>query len=169
MDNTIKKYAPFWRKPLHLAAIGLVSGWLGVFGVPTIASMSALPLATLPAIAQSSVTDEEVKQYARSVLTIDQYRNEAYTLIKDLLLTENMDINSVGVSCTSIDVSRVPRSIRRQVRGILIDYCNQSQDAVEENGMSSQRFNEITELHRSDETLYERIQQELLRLQQPAQ
>jgi hypothetical protein len=126
-----------------------------------------MPLAPLAALAQSDVSNEEITQYALAVLEMDPYRNEAYTEIKDLLMTVDMDISEVTVSCSDTqDISRVPRSIRRQVREILVDYCNQAQDIVEANGLNSRRFNEITQAHETDEALFERIQQELIRLQQ---
>jgi hypothetical protein len=149
---------------LRFAAIGVVSGWLGVFGIPAI---STTPLAVRPAIAQASITDGEVNQYARSVLEIDQYRNTAYTEIQDLLASVAMEFSDINVSCSDTqDISQVPRSVRRDVRELLVDYCNRAQAVVEENGLSPRRFNEITEAHGTDTTLYERIQQELIRLQQ---
>ncbi|MDB9529139.1 DUF4168 domain-containing protein [Oscillatoria sp. CS-180] len=157
------------RKTSKLLAIGLISSWLGIVGLP-IASVTELPLTTQAAIAQSSITNEEINQYARAVLLIDQYRNAAYTQIKDILLTVNMDISEINISCSDPDnISDVPRSVRRDVRSILTQYCNQSQDAVEAAGLSPRRFNEITQAHAEDSTIFERIQQELIRLQQQSE
>lgn len=156
------------RQPtLKLLATGLVSGWLGVIGLPAMPVTTPLPLTQQAAIAQSNISNEEITQYARAVLAIDQYRNTAYTEIKDILLTVQMDISDINVSCTDTqDISEVPRSVRRDVREILTRYCNQSRSAVEDNELTSRRFNQITEAHSSDQTIFERIQQELIRLQQ---
>lgn len=162
----VKQMSSRWRGTLRLLAVGAVSGWLGVVGLPISASLS-VPLTTSAAIAQTSISNEEITQYARAVLEIDQYRNAAYTEIKDILLTVDMNISEINVSCTDTqNLSDVPRSVRRSVREILTSYCNQSQDTVEENGLSPRRFNEITAAHEADQNLFERIQQELLRLQQ---
>lgn len=153
------------RQTLKLLATGVVSGWLGVIGLPA-TSIAQLPLTQQAAIAQSDISNEEITQYARAALAIDQYRNSAYTEIKDILLTVQMDISEIDVRCTDTqDLSKVPGSVRRDVREILTRYCNQSNTAVEDAGLTSRRFNQITDAHNSNETVYERIQQELLRLQ----
>ena len=158
--------SPRFRGTLRLLTAGLVSGWLGVIGLPA-NFVSSLPLATQAAFAQSNISNEEITQYARAVLQIDQYRSEAYTEIKDILLGFDMDVSEIDVTCSNTqNISDVPRSARRQVREIISDYCNQSQDAVEATGLSPRRFNEITEAHEADQTIFERIQQELIRLQQ---
>jgi hypothetical protein len=152
-----------WSK---LLAIGVVSGWLGVVGLPATTG-AQLPLTQQAAIAQSSISNEEVTQYARAVLAIDRYRNAAYTQIKDILLTVEVDISAIDMSCTNTqNISEVPRSVRREVREILTRYCNDSRQAVEDTGLTPRRFNQITDAHAADETVFERIQQELLRLQE---
>ncbi|MEM1310526.1 MAG: DUF4168 domain-containing protein [Cyanobacteria bacterium P01_D01_bin.71] len=167
MTNTLVKN--IFRQPLpaaKLLTVGLLSSWLGIMGLP-IAPTAHLSLAAQAAVAQTGISNEEITQYARAVLAIDQYRNTAYTEIKDILLTVEMDISDINVSCTNTqDVSEVPRSVRRDVREIITSYCNQSRKAVEDNDLSPRRFNEITQAHGSDQTVFERIQQELLRLQQ---
>lgn len=167
MNSTLTKYRHRgWRGATQLFATGLVSAWLGVLGLPP-TPIAGLPLTMPAAIAQGTISNEEITQYARAVLAIDQYRNEAYTQIKDILLTVQMDISDVNVSCSNTqDISNVPRSVRREVREILTGYCNQSQEVVAANGLTPRRFNEITKAHAEDQTVFERIQQELIRLQQ---
>ncbi len=153
------------QRTLKLLATGVVSGWLGVIGLPA-TSIAQLPLTQQAAIAQSDISNEEITQYAQAALAIDQYRNSAYTEIKDILLTVQMDISEIDVSCTNTqDISDVPRSVRQDVREILTRYCNQSRTAVEDTGLAPRRFNQITEAHQADTTVFERIQQELIRLQ----
>lgn len=125
------------------------------------------PFLTAAANAQTSVTTEEIVQYARSVLEIDGYRTEAYTQIKDLLQSVNLDIDQLGAGCSDTQaVANLPRTVRKQVQELLVGYCNQAQDIVEVNGLTSRRFNEITSAHRENAVLSQQIQQELIRLQQ---
>ncbi|MGD1943574.1 MAG: DUF4168 domain-containing protein [Leptolyngbyaceae cyanobacterium] len=168
MKNTlIKPKSLLLRGTCRWLATGVVASWLGVVGLPAVPSLSGLPLTTQAAIAQSEITNAEITKYAQAVLAIDAYRNAAYTQIKDILLTVEMDINDVNVSCSNTQsLSEVPRSVRRDVREILTTYCNQSQDVVEANDLTPRRFNEITDAHETDNTVFERIQQELIRLQQ---
>ena len=163
----VKQMSPQqWRRTRRLLATGVISGWLGIVGLsPSIFPGS--PLTTQAAIAQINISNEEITQYARAVLKIDQYRNDAYTKIKNILLTVDLNISEMSVSCSDAqNLSNVPRPVRREVREILTSYCNQSHDAVEETGLTPRRFNEITAAHEADQTVFERIQQELLRLQQ---
>ncbi|NER78704.1 MAG: DUF4168 domain-containing protein [Leptolyngbya sp. SIO1D8] len=160
------------RQPLkmshRLLIASLAASVLGVIGLPSSLIPEQMPLVTMAAIAQTEITAEEIIQYARAVLEIDSYRTEAYTKIKDLLLTVDTDVSEIGVSCSNTqNISNVPRSVRREVQDILVGYCNQAQDVVEANGLTSRRFNEITAEHQNDESLFQRIQQELIRLQQP--
>jgi hypothetical protein len=145
-----------------LSAIAV--GYVTVMGIGLRGTVYWAGLA-VPAIAQTSATPEEINQYAQAVLAIDRYRNEAYTEVKNLLLSVNMDMSQINATCDQQDFSQVPRSVRRQVREILVDYCNQAKDIVENSGLTSRRFNDITQALSMDQVLYERIQQELIRLQ----
>lgn len=164
-----------WHRPAFpmllgqaVVTLGLTVGLVGlVYGGPHRFWGHDLPgVGTEIAQAQTPVTDEEIRQYARSVLQMDAYRNEAYTEIKDLLLTVDVDISSVTLGCTNSDLPGVPRRVRRQVEEIMINYCNQARDIVEGNGLTAERFNEITAAHREDEALAERIRAELARQQE---
>lgn len=138
---------------------------ISLVGIPGTSGIR-LPLGSLVAIAQTSVTNEEIAQYAQSVLDMDSYRAEAYEEISQILLLVGTDINDIGITCSDMDeISRVPRSVRRDVEDILVSYCNQAQDIVTDNGLTPRRFNEITKAHSQDQRLYDRIQQELIRLQ----
>lgn len=150
----------------YFAAAGLITGSIALAELPAPLS-EAVPLATRPAIAQVEVTPDEIGQYAQAVLEIDGHRAEAYTQIKNLLLSVNFDIGDVSVSCSNTQqISKVPRAVRQQVRNLFVGYCNRAQDIVQGTGLSPRRFNEITSAHQENNALSERIQQELIRLQQ---
>ncbi|MEM6425618.1 MAG: DUF4168 domain-containing protein [Cyanobacteria bacterium P01_H01_bin.119] len=118
------------------------------------------------ALAQAGVTDVEVLSYARSVLQMESSRSEAYTEVKNMMMDIGLNIGDFEVSCTNTRLSDIPRSIRRQVRGIIVDFCNSAADIVEENGLGANRFNEITAAHRRDQALAGRIQRAMIDLQQ---
>lgn len=163
----IQKMFTYMKLPGLPLAASLAVGIVGIVGLPANLTGSVPPLGMTPAIAQAEITPEEIIQYARSVLEIDSYRTEAYTEIKDLLLTVDVNIAEVSVSCADTQgISQIPRTVRRQVRERLIGYCNQAQDVVAVNGLSPRRFNQITSAHRENPILSERIQQELIRIQQ---
>lgn len=146
---------------LMAGVMGLVSGGPAQFWGQTLPGTGAAI-----AQAQTTVADEEIVRYALSVLQMEIYRNEAYTEIKDLLLTVNVDIKDVTLVCTDSDLPGVPRRERRQVEDIMITYCNQARDIVEVNGFTPERFNEITDAHQENEALAERIRAELARQQE---
>lgn len=155
--------------PKRLLVIGFTSSLLALMGGPIQRTTGEWMLAPSAAIAQTSITDEEVTQYARAVLQMDAHRSEAYTRVKDLLLTVDMSVSDVSMSCTNPrrDLSQVPRSIRSEVEEVLVTYCNQAREIVAENGLTANRFNEITAAHQEDDALAERIRRTLIQLQQP--
>ncbi|MEM9164623.1 MAG: DUF4168 domain-containing protein, partial [Cyanobacteria bacterium P01_F01_bin.4] len=121
----------------------------------------------LPAHAQT-VTDEEVRNYAESVLQMDDSRLTAYTQISDILTSQGLDVTEYNLSCPNAqNLTEVPRQVRSRVQSVLIDYCNAARIIVEENGLTVRQFNNITSAHRDDEDLAQRIQAEIASLQQP--
>lgn len=154
----------------HSLAVGLAVGALGLVGLPFMSSVPA-PLTAQPAIAQSSVSDDEIRNYAMAVLAMDEPRKQAYTAIEAMLTSDGrISVNEVALTCSSArNLGDVPRSIRRDVEKVLFGYCNQAREIVASNGLTPQRFNEITNTHQEDETVSELIQQELILLQQPGQ
>ncbi|MEL6382917.1 MAG: DUF4168 domain-containing protein [Cyanobacteria bacterium J06626_18] len=157
------------KMPRHLIATSFIAGVVGIVGIPASLMPVQVPLVTAAAIAQSEdFSSEEITQYARAVLEMDAYRVEAYDKIKQILLNlpAPMDPSEVNMSCSeSQDISAVPRSVRSNVREILFSYCDQARAIVEDYGLDTQRFNEITSAHQHDATLSEKIQQELIRIQ----
>lgn len=151
-----------------LALAGLTWGLWGAWGwmPPTVGPLVLSP--SLSAIAQAqttTVSDQEVTQYARAVLQMDVYRNEAFGQARELLRRANIDPSTVSLHCAQMTLPRMPRAVRRQVEDIVTTYCNQAQEIVAQNGLTAQRFNEITVSHRENEALANRIRQELSRLQ----
>jgi chromosome condensin MukBEF ATPase and DNA-binding subunit MukB len=157
--------------------LGLAVATLGI--TLTVGSLSLAPLSqgtlglTVGQAAQAQageVSDEEVMSYAAAVIQMDTPRNQAYTRIKDLLSEVEVNTNSIDMTCTNNpNLSNLPRALRDEVRTIIIDYCNQAGEIVEANGLSAQRFNQITRAHPQDDTLSERIRTAMLQLQSQSQ
>lgn len=135
-----------------LSIVGLLSGL-----TPGLSGTSHTLVFSASASAQPAVSDEEVQNYARSVLAIEQIRQSAYSEIKKIIG------NVPEIVCNN------PASIRalpNGVQGIARAYCQQS-SAIVGNYFprGNARFNEITSLMQSNPGLRQRIQSELVRQQ----
>jgi hypothetical protein len=135
-----------------ISAAALASGW-----APDLYAKS--PSLVFGAAAQAQdISNEEITSYARSVLLIEPRRVEAMKEIK------GMAGDSVPrIVCNETqEVNRLSGNLR----GIAVNYCQQAKKVVETNGLTVSRFNQLTLLQRRDPAVKQRIQAELLRLQQ---
>ncbi|MEM9903980.1 MAG: DUF4168 domain-containing protein [Cyanobacteria bacterium P01_D01_bin.44] len=164
-----------WRHPLGRWGMrtALVSLFATVSWVAPIKlhrhtlSVATVSFETAPAYAQT-VTDEEVRNYAESVLQMDDSRLTAYTQVSDILTSQGLDVTAYNLSCPNAQLlTDVPRQVRSRVQSVLVDYCNAARIIVEENGLTVRQFNNITSAHRDDAELAQRIQSEIASLQQP--
>jgi Domain of unknown function (DUF4168) len=102
-----------------------------------------------------SISDQEVANYARSVLAIEPLRQSAYDQIK-----------GISGSVPRIECHR-PSSLNDlpdNVRQIAVNYCNQAISIVESNSLTISRFNAIRVAQDSDSSLLNRIQQSIMEL-----
>lgn len=167
--NRIGRCGPTLRSVTIASAVALATVTSGL-SWPAPIARSVPTMVPAMAWAQETVSDDEVMSYARSVLQMEGPRNTTYTEIKDLLRQVDVDISQVDMSCTnSHNLNQIPRRVRSQVRELLVNYCNRARDIVEANGLSPDRFNAITNAHRQDEALAERIRRALMQLQQQQQ
>ncbi|MGL5060417.1 MAG: DUF4168 domain-containing protein [Microcoleus sp.] len=135
-----------------LTAAALASGW-----APGLYADSPTPVFGSAARAQE-ISNEEISSYARAVLAIEPRRVEVYNEIKGI----------VGGSVPRV-VCNETREINRlsgNVRGIAVNYCQQAKKIIESNGLTVGRFNQLTLLQQANPAVKQRIQAELLRLQQ---
>ena len=132
-------------------------------GVSLIAGALAwLPLLALWQIGYAQTfTAEEIGNYAAAVLAMEDMRIQTYSEISDLMTSEQLDVTRYDLRCLSANTLELPRAVRSQVRRLLITYCNDAQQIVEDTGLTVQMFNTITVTHRQDETLTEQIQLEI--------
>jgi hypothetical protein len=131
-----------------LSIVGLLSGV-----TPGLSGNSHKLVFSASASAQAVVSEEEVQNYARSVLAIEQVRQSAYAEIKKTIgnVPEIVCNNPASI-----------RSLPRGAQGIARSYCTQS-SAIVRNYFprGNARFNEITSLMQNNPVLYRRIQAEL--------
>ncbi|MBX2862325.1 MAG: DUF4168 domain-containing protein [Leptolyngbyaceae cyanobacterium MAG.088] len=141
---------PRW---IFAASIGLVA-------------ISFLPLSTFWQRGYAQIfTEEEVSNYAAAVLAIEQIRPQAYAEISDLMTIANADVTRYDLRCVSTnDLTELPRTVRSQVRRLLVNYCNDAKQLVKDAGLTDDQFNAMTREHREDEALTEQIQLEIARL-----
>lgn len=153
------RYCNLKRLLTQSFAIGILSTaglLLGV--VPGVQSSSGIELSFNSVAHAQAVTDQEIMDYARSVLAIEPLRQSAYNQIKQITGTANVP----SIAChRPSSLNDLPGNIRQ----IAIDYCNQAISIVEDNNLTISRFNAITVAHQADSSLSDRIQQAILQLQ----
>jgi len=101
--------------------------------------------------------EQEVTNYARTVLQMEPIRQKAFNDIKQIIGREPPTI-----------VCSKPESMNALTgdpRKIAQAYCEQSKAIAQQNGFSVDRFNAITVQVQSDPNLKKRVQDELVRLQ----
>lgn len=135
-----------------ISAAGLLTGW-----VPSLSLQSAGLVLDSAAYAQE-ISQDEITKYARAVLAIEPRRREVYDEIKGMVGT---------VPPIVCNETRKINTLPGNIRGIIaVNYCDYAKKIIEGNGLSVSRFNQITLNLQADPTLKQRIQAELIRLQQ---
>lgn len=105
-----------------------------------------------------TVNNNEIVNYARAVLAMEPSRQQAFDEIKKL----------IGGGEIPQIVCNDPNSMNnlpRKAREIAVNYCNESQKKVEQNGLSIERFNKITIELQNDNNLKRQVYNTLIRLQ----
>ncbi|WP_204104283.1 MULTISPECIES: DUF4168 domain-containing protein [Spirulina sp. CCY15215] len=156
---TIAKLSQNIGQPVlrSLAIAGLAIAAIGVGVVPDI-TRPAPHLFDTVAQAQN-VTNGEIQSYARAVLDMEPIRQSAYNDIKKIV-TPNAPPN---IACNAgASFSGLPGNARQ----IAVTYCNESRRIVRDNGLSIERFNQITsQIQGGDVDLERRIQSAMRQLQ----
>jgi hypothetical protein len=160
-----------YRQRSTVLAMILATASVGVGGVRLQPQGPANPLSWTvgtAALAQNhGFTAEQIMGYAASVLEMDPPRTEAYNEIRTLLANTNHDVDTIDMTCSSTaGLNQLPRSIRSDVRTLVINYCNQASSIVQSHGLTTRQFNAITAAYPQDATLAEQIRTALIQLQQ---
>lgn len=131
------------------------------FVISTAGFVSSTTLFSSKVEAQSpppSVSNSELDKYAKAVLAMESGRQQAFDEIKKILGTG--DIPKI--------ICNEPSSLNglpAKAKDIAVNYCSRSQKIVEDNGLTIQRFNDITKQLQNDESIKKQMYNTLLRLQ----
>lgn len=144
-----------WFSPLLsglVAAVGVLGGL-----VPTLSPNAPMLDFSRAAYAQS-ISQNEMRNYARSVLAIEPIRQSAFQEIRRILRTDNVP----SIVChQQSSLQNLPSNVRQ----IATSYCSRAIEIVERNDLTINRFNTITLNLQSNPSLEERIRQEMIRIQ----
>jgi hypothetical protein len=98
-----------------------------------------------------------VTNYARALLKIESYRQQAYQNIQQILGKTPPEI-----ACHRRETFN---NLPTEAQKIAVSYCRNSISIVENSGLSRSQFNDITRRLRSDQSLKERVQNAIIRIQ----
>ena len=146
----------FFRRSLKQ----MFSRTLSYSAIATTGLVASLLIFSSQANAQSPspVNKDEVTKYAQSILGMEPARQQAFDEIKKLM--GGREIPKI--------VCNDPKSISdlpKKVQNLAVNYCKHSQKVVEENGLTIERFNQITVDIQNDDNLKRQISNALIRLQ----
>jgi hypothetical protein len=135
-----------------IAGLAILSGF-----VPTVSGRSSFLNFDSSAGAQS-ISNDEARRYAATVLEMEPYRQEFYAKVKEIL--GNGEVPEI--ICTERStLQRLPQ----KARPIAVDYCNRYKKTATQNKLTHTRFNNITIEAQSNEQTRTVIQNELIKLQ----
>ena len=131
---------------------GLATMLVGCAAPPVAESPSPLPTVT-------SLTAEEIERYAKALLAIDQSRQAASKEIQQMTNSNTVP----DITCTKAEsIANLPKNIR----DVVVNYCKQSKKYIDDTqGLTIAQFNAITVTAQSNPDLQQRLQNELVRLQ----
>ena len=102
----------------------------------------------------SSISSEQVNNYAKALLAIDQKRQEAYEEIQKLSNNEKVS----EITCTQPETIK---ALDQGMQNIAVNYCKQAKQFIQDQGLTVAQFNQITDSAQSDSELRTRIQNKL--------
>lgn len=148
-----------YSKRINITRILSKSAVVGVLATLTIVASSIVSSSKANAQTPSPVDSDEITKYSRALLTIEQNRLQAFDEIKKI--SGGKDVPAIVCNQPKTIESLSPGKAREIVR----KYCQSSQTIVEKNGLSIERFNNITLKLQNDESLKKQIYNTLIRLQ----
>jgi len=165
--NALRQTGFLRKQPLLTVRTPILLGWLmsltalvsGCASTPSVSSQVVEPASSLPPVPPVILSEEEVSNYATTILEIEPIRQETFTKIQQVASPGTLPPNFI---CNQPDtVADLPK----KAQTIAVDYCTQAKQISESNSLSMTRFNEITANLPTDATLQQEIQAELLRQQ----
>jgi hypothetical protein len=129
-----------------------------LFGLITTTTL-VLSTLSLKAHAQNlSVNQNEITSYAQALLAMEPARQQAFGEIKRIVGNGNIP----QIVCNEPNSMN---SLPNRARNVAVNYCKQSQEIVENHGLSIGRFNRITMEIPNNSNLKQQIYDTLVRLQ----
>lgn len=141
-------------KSLIVAIISTMSWVAGL--APDFSGRSPVLVFNSTVLAQA-VSPQDVSNYARTILALEPVRKDALARIEKILG------KVPPIACSD---SKTIDALSGEARAIAVNFCNESKKIVESNGLTANTFNQITANVQNDPALQQRIQQEMLRIQQ---
>lgn len=138
-----------------LVVIISTMGWLS--GLAPGFSGRAPLLGFNPAVLAQAFSAQDVTNYARTVLALEPARKDALGRIERILG------KVPAIVCSD---SKTIDALSGDARTIAVNFCNESKKIVESNGLTINTFNQMTATVQNDSALQQRIQQEMIRIQQ---
>lgn len=121
---------------------------------------SLLPnVSPTPSPLPSNFSDEEVTNYAQTVLKIEDQRRIAYDQIEAVI-----DDQPPEIAC---DQPQTIQKLPDEAQKIAVEFCNESKQIAQDSGLSSNQFNAMTENAQKDASLKKRIQNAMIRIRKP--
>ncbi|WP_414545534.1 DUF4168 domain-containing protein [Nostoc sp. CCY0012] len=137
----------------HLLSQSLFFGMIATASV-----VGSLTFSSKAGAQTASVNNADIDSYAQAVLAMETPRQQAFEEIKRLVGSGDMP----RIVCNDPNsMSALPR----KAQTIAVNYCNRSQQIVEENGLSIDRFNNITVELQNNNNLKRQVYNSLIRLQ----
>ncbi|HEY9770436.1 MAG TPA: DUF4168 domain-containing protein [Coleofasciculaceae cyanobacterium] len=161
VNLTLFKLNKLYVRILSSSALALISLMVGL--IPEISSSSGANKTFLPTVSLSSnaygqqFTPEETENYARAGYQVELLRRKVYQEIKNLI-----NEPPPNIVC---DRQETLNNLKPQVREIANRYCNQSQQIVQQNNLTINRFNELKADYDRQASFYQQVQNILLKLQ----
>lgn len=162
ITGNFSQFTSKWLSRSLLVALLSTMGWFN--GLTPNISLKSASITFDNAVSAQEMSPEQLRNYARSLLTIEPLRQQYYERIKQELQQLTPGESVPPIICSDRDsVNNLPK----EIRATAVEYCQQSISIVEENNLTIQQFNQITESLTTNPDLLNRITQELLRLQLP--
>lgn len=97
-------------------------------------------------------SDSELQRYGAAATRIEELRRTTYNSIREIVGNSK----SPALACNQQqNFNQLPN----EARNMAIDYCEQSERIVEQNGLTINQFNQITRQLKQNPALYQRLQQ----------
>lgn len=134
-------------------------------------ALAAFTLTQVRAAYAQNVSDTDIANYARAVVEIEAARQATYEAASDIIAAADSEgsILETNLSCNATrmsDMPDLPKPDKVDLQRVLVNFCNSAIEIADSHALTSADFNRITDAHRNDSDLSERIQAEIAGLEE---